>query len=239
MNSEQNKNVIISCQNLKKTYGRGEAEVFALRDINLEVYKSEVLMLVGPSGCGKTTFVSIISALLKADSGECFVLGNDLNKLDAQKKNHFRSSSIGFVFQSFNLLPALTALENVAVPLLIQGVNRITALKEAKKMLDAVGLVSRAHALPGELSGGQKQRVAIARALVHKPELIICDEPTSSLDHESGQRILELLRRLVKQENRTLVVVTHDNRIFNFADRMAHMDDGRIIKVESSNRKSE
>ncbi len=233
MNSEQNNHIAIRCRNIKKTYGEGEAKVSALRNIELDVYSSELLMLVGPSGCGKTTFVSIISALLKADSGECSVLGKDLSKLSDEEKNNFRSCLIGFVFQSFNLLPALTAIENVAVPLLIQGVKRSAAIKEAKTMLDAVGLGSRIHALSGELSGGQQQRVAIARALVHKPNLIVCDEPTSNLDHESGQQIMELLRSLVKQENRTLVVVTHDNRIFNFADRIAYMDDGRVIKIKS------
>ncbi len=236
MNSEHNKSIVISCRNIRKTYGEGEAEVFALRNIKLEVYKRELLMLVGPSGCGKTTFVSIISALLKADSGECFVLGEDLNKLSEEKKNYFRSHSIGFVFQSFNLLPALTAMENVTVPLIIQGVKRSTAVRKAKKMLDAVGVGPRMNALSAELSGGQKQRVAIARALVHKPQLIICDEPTSSLDHEAGQKIMALLHSLVKCDNKTLVVVTHDNRIFGFADRMAYMDDGRIINLESGNK---
>jgi len=239
MNSEKNHHTAIYCRNINKTYGEGEAKVFALRGVDLDVYQSELLMLVGPSGCGKTTFVSIISALLKADSGECSVLGDDLSKLSDEKKNYFRSHSIGFVFQSFNLLPALTAVENVAIPLLILGVKRIIALKEAKTMLDAVGLGSRSYALSGELSGGQQQRVAIARALVHKPKIIICDEPTSSLDHESGQQIMALLRSLVKQENKTLVVVTHDNRIFSFADRMAYMDDGRIIKIENKNGESQ
>ncbi|KKN63483.1 hypothetical protein LCGC14_0501440 [marine sediment metagenome] len=170
INSEHNKNTVISCHNIKKTYGKSDARVFALRNIDLDVFENELLMLVGPSGCGKTTFVSIISAMLKADSGECLVLGKELNKLSTEEKNYFRSYSIGFVFQSFNLLPALTALENVAVPLLIQGVKRTTAIKEAKTMLNTVGLGSRIHALSGELSGGEKQRVAIARALIHKPK---------------------------------------------------------------------
>ena len=234
MNLDSNKNIVVNCQNIKKIYGRGEAKVYALRGIELEVYQGEVLMLVGPSGCGKTTFISVISALLEANEGTCQVFGQDLNALNTQKKTDFREHSIGFVFQSFNLLPALTALENIAVPLLIQGIKRPTAMQRAKVMLDAVGLTSRMNALSGELSGGQQQRVAIARALVHKPKLIICDEPTSSLDHESGQLIMELLRNLVKQEGKTLIVVTHDNRIFGFADRMAYMDDGKIIKIEKN-----
>jgi len=233
MNSEY-KNTVISCRNIKKTYGHGEAKVFALRNIDLDVYDNELLMLVGPSGCGKTTFVSIVSALLKADSGKCFVLGEDLDKLGADRKDYFRSHFIGFVFQSFNLLPALTAVENVAVPLLIQGIKRTIAIKKAKTLLDAVGLRLRTDALSGELSGGQQQQVAIARALIHKPKLIICDEPTSNLDHESGYQVMQLLSSLVKQENSTLIVVTHDNRIFDFADRMAYMDDGRVVKIENS-----
>jgi len=232
--SSDNKKIVVHCQNIKKTYGSGEAKVFALRGIDLDVYQGEVLMLVGPSGCGKTTFISVISALLGASEGTCHVFDEDVNTLSIKKKTAFRGHSIGFVFQSFNLLPALTAQENIAIPLLIQGIKRSIAMRRAKEMLDAVGLTSRTDALSGELSGGQQQRVAIARALVHNPKLIICDEPTSSLDHESGQLIMELLRNLVKQDGKTLIVVTHDNRIFNFSDRMAYMDDGQIIKIEKN-----
>jgi len=232
MNDKKNKNIAIHCRNIKKNYGDGEATVFALHGIDLDVYCSELLMLVGPSGCGKTTFVSIISTLLEADSGVCQVLGKDLSELSNEEKNNFRGHLIGFVFQSFNLLPALTAVENVAVPLLIQGIKRSVAMNEAKEILTAVGLGSRINSLSGKLSGGQQQRIAIARALVHKPNLIVCDEPTSSLDHESGRQVMELLSNFVKKEKKTLIVVTHDNRIFKFADRIAYMDDGRVIKIE-------
>ncbi len=232
---DEDNNIVVKCRQIKKTYGSGESKVFALRGIDLDVYQGELFMLVGPSGCGKTTFISIISALLEADNeGFCRVLGEDLSTLNSQKKPYFRGHSIGFVFQAFNLLPALTAVENIAIPLLIQGVKRAVAMKRAQKILDLVGLTSRSKAMPGELSGGEQQRVAIARALIHSPKLIICDEPTSSLDHESGQLILELLRSFVKKEGKTLIVVTHDNRIFNFADRMAYMDDGRIVKIETN-----
>ena len=226
---------IINCQNITKTFGHGDSKVLALRGIDLEVFAGELMMLVGPSGCGKTTFISIISALLSADNGQdsvCEVLKHDLLHMTELQKSVFRSHSIGFVFQSFNLLPALTAIENIAVPLLIQGVKRAKALAKAQKILDDVGLSSRAGALSGELSGGQQQRVAIARALVHEPKLLLCDEPTSSLDHKSGQLIMQLLKDIVRQYNTTVIVVTHDNRIYDFADRMAFMDDGKITHIE-------
>lgn len=226
------KKLAVHCQNITKTYGEGASKVFALRGVDLDVYEGEILMLVGPSGCGKTTFVSVVTALLKADGGVCEVLGEDLKSLQGNEKINFRGRSIGFVFQSFNLLPALNAEENVAVPLLIQGEKRKEALQKAKSMLDAVGLGSRYNALPSQLSGGQQQRVAIARALVHDPKLIVCDEPTSSLDHESGQLIMELLQSIIQKEHKTVIIVTHDNRIYKFADRLAHMEDGKINRIE-------
>ena len=186
-------------------------------------------MLVGPSGCGKTTLISIISAILEQDEGQCEVLGHDLISLDQEEKNRFRGESIGFVFQVFNLMPALTAAENVAVPLLIKGIAYKSAMEQAQVVLDSVGLASRSDALPGQLSGGQQQRVAIARALVHNPKLIVCDEPTSSLDHKTGHEMMNLLRDIAHSPDRTLIIVTHDNRILEFADRIARMDDGRIV----------
>ena len=233
MSLDTEKKIAVHSRNIIKTYGSGASEVFALRGVDLDVYEGELLMLVGPSGCGKTTFISVVTALLTADSGECDVLGKDLNTLSSGQKVQLRAKSFGFVFQAFNLLPALTAQENVAVPLLIQGANRKVAMQEAKSVLDSVGLGARVGALPSELSGGQQQRVAIARALVHHPKLIVCDEPTSSLDHESGQMIMKLLRRIADEANTTLIVVTHDNRIYEFGDRMAHMDDGKIIHIEA------
>ena len=221
----------VHCRGLKKSYGTGAAQVEALRGIDLYVNRGELLLLVGPSGCGKTTLVSIISAILDQDAGCCEVLGHDLATLGEEERARFRSESIGFVFQVFNLLPALTALENIAVPLLIRGTERNPALKQARDVLDSVGLSSRADALPDQLSGGQQQRVAIARALVHSPELIVCDEPTGSLDHQTGHEMMSLLRRSVEDQGRTLIVVTHDNRITVFADRIARMDDGKIVAI--------
>ena len=225
---------ILHCQDIIKTFGSGASEVFALRGVTLDVYKGELLMLVGPSGCGKTTFVSVITALLRFDSGICNVLGVDLATMNADTKALFRGKSVGFVFQSFNLLPSLSAVENVALPLTIAGEKRAVALQKAKVMLDEVELTAKYNVTPSHLSGGEQQRVAIARALVHNPEFIICDEPTSSLDHKSGQVVIQLLRKMTKEKGKTMIVVTHDNRIYEYGDRMAHMEDGKIIKVEET-----
>jgi putative ABC transport system ATP-binding protein len=226
-----NANTAVHCRGVTKTYGTGDARVMALRGIDLDVRRGELLMLVGPSGCGKTTLISVIAAILKQDSGNCEVLGQDLTSMDQNERTRFRGVSIGFVFQLFNLLPALNAVENVSVPLLINGVSRKNAETRASEILAEVDLGTRLGALPTQLSGGQQQRVAIARALVHDPKLIVCDEPTSSLDHETGRSVMNVLRGIAKSPDRALIVVTHDPRIFEFADRIAHMDDGKIIEV--------
>ncbi len=233
MFSNTKNKVAVRCRGVTKTYGAGPAQVVALRGIDLDVYRGEFLMLVGPSGCGKTTLISIISTILAQDGGECEVLGHDLKTLGPEARTQFRGDSIGFVFQLFNLLPSLTALENVAVPLLIRGMARKLALERAQELLTAVGLASRADALPSQLSGGQQQRVAIARSLIHDPKLIVCDEPTSSLDHKTGHEMMSVLRGVAKGPDRTLIVVTHDNRILEFADRIARMDDGRIVEMSA------
>ena len=209
----------------------------ALRGVDLDVRCGELLMVVGPSGCGKTTLISLIAGILDQDSGECDVLGQELKTMGQSEKTRFRGHSIGFVFQLFNLLPALSALENVSVPLLINRIPRNEAEARAQEVLNAVNLGSRLDALPAKLSGGQQQRVAIARALVHNPKLIVCDEPTSNLDHETGRSVMELLRGTARSVDRALIVVTHDPRIFDFADRIAHMDDGKIIEIVDGNHK--
>lgn len=222
----------VCCRGVTKTYGTGAARVTALRGVDLDVYRGELLMLLGPSGCGKTTLISIISAILEQDEGQCEVLGSDLLSLDKEARAAFRGESIGFVFQLFNLLPALTAAENVAIPLLVKGIAYRDAIRQAQTVLASVGLGSRADALPGQLSGGQQQRVAIGRALVHNPKLIVCDEPTSSLDHKTGHDMMKVLRDIANSPDRTLIVVTHDDRILEFADRIAKMDDGIITGIE-------
>jgi putative ABC transport system ATP-binding protein len=232
-----NYDIAVRCRAVTKKYGAGDASVMALRGIDLDVRHGELLMVVGPSGCGKTTLISVIAGILDQDSGQCEVLGRDLKQMDKSERARFRGLSIGFIFQLFNLLPALSAVENVSVPLLINGMARKNAEARAQEVLEAVSLGSRLDALPGKLSGGQQQRVAIARALVHGPKLIVCDEPTSNLDHETGHSIMKLLRDAAKSPERALIVVTHDPRIFEFADRIARMDDGKIIEILDGNNK--
>jgi putative ABC transport system ATP-binding protein len=203
--------------------------------VDLNVRTGELLMLVGPSGCGKTTLISIIAGILDQSEGDCLVFEQDFRNMRVQDKTSYRGQNIGFVFQAYNLIPALTAAENVAVPLLLHGTKRVPATERAREVLKQTGFDERMMgSLPSELSGGQQQRVAIARAMVHNPKLIVCDEPTSALDHDTGQHIMKLLREVALQEGRALVVVTHDARIFGFADRIAKMDDGRIEQIVKS-----
>jgi len=222
---------VVRCKGVTKHYGEGDAKVVALRGIDLDIRGGELLMLVGPSGCGKTTLISVIAGILDRDEGECTVFGEDFNRMSQRQRTRWRGESVGFVFQQFNLIPTLSAAENVAVPLMILGEGRSSAVRKAQDMLARVGLGERSGSLPSQLSGGQQQRVAIARALVHEPRLIVCDEPTSALDHETGHVIMRLLKHVGLSEGRALVIVTHDARIFGFADRIARMDDGRIESI--------
>src|SRR5262245_14948846 len=188
-------------------------------------------LLVGPSGCGKTTLISIIAGLLEPTQGDVAIWGTSLPGLTPRAKVAFRRDNIGFVFQQYNLLPALTAAENAAVPLIIAGQPRGKAVARARELLDAVGMTDRADALPSELSGGQQQRVAIARALIHRPRLLVCDEPTAALDAALGQNVMELIRRVAVEPDRAVIVVTHDSRVFHFGDRIVRMTDGRVERV--------
>ena len=220
------------CQGVTKEFGDGDAQVRALRGVDLEVFPGQMTLLVGESGCGKTTLISIIAGLLDPTAGEVAVLGQSLRRLRGRELVRFRGRYIGFVFQQYNLLPALTAAENAAVPLLIAGHKRAEAVEQASAILQAVGLADKVNSLPSQLSGGQQQRVAIARALVHEPRLLVCDEPTAALDAHSGQTVMGLLKRVAVQPDRAVIVVTHDNRVFGFGDRIVHMTDGIVDKVE-------
>jgi len=222
----------VYCRGVTKSYVTGPTRVVALRGVDLEVRMGELLMLVGPSGCGKTTLISVMAGILDHDEGECLVFDQDLRGMGQRRRRRYRGCKIGFVFQAYNLLPTLTATENVSVPLLINGVARSMAQETAGRLLEQVGLKDRAQSLPAQLSGGQQQRVAIARALAHAPQLIVCDEPTSALDADTGRMVMEVLRDKALTADRALIIVTHDNRIFNFADRIARMDDGRITVIE-------
>jgi putative ABC transport system ATP-binding protein len=227
-------NLAVRLCGLEKSFGQGESRTFALRRADFDARLGELLMLVGPSGCGKTTLLSILAATLRPDAGEVHVLGHALHQLSNRARTLFRARHVGFIFQQFNLIPTLSVAENVSVPLLIQGHSPSRAEKRARDMLAQLGLAKRAGERPTRLSGGEQQRVAIARAVVHAPPLIVCDEPTSALDSENGQRVMDILRGIAREPGRTVIVVTHDPRIYHFADRMAEMEDGRILRVLNS-----
>ena len=222
----------VVCRDVEKWFGEGDSRVHALRGVDLEIRLGELAMLAGPSGCGKTTLLCVIAGLLDKSAGELAVLGEIPDQMGKQERILFRRRNLGFVFQQYNLLPALTAAENIAVPLLLAGVNRTDAVAQGGRMLAELGLEQRASHLPAQLSGGQQQRVAIGRALVHKPRLLICDEPTSALDAATGRSVMELLSEVAVRPGRAVIVVTHDSRVFDFADTIAHMDDGRIQNVD-------
>lgn len=190
------------------------------------------MMLVGPSGCGKTTLLSAIAGTLRIESGSIQVFGHPLEKMSGSALTRFRAKNIGFIFQQFNLIPTLSIAENVGVPLLIQGVSSSKALKRSREILEKVGLGNRWKDRPTKLSGGQQQRVAIARALIHEPPLVICDEPTAALDAQNGEIVMDLFRQVARASDRAVIIVTHDNRIFSYADRIARMDDGEIIDIK-------
>ena len=219
---------------LSKAYGTGDTRIYALRNITLQLPYGELVLLVGPSGCGKTTLISIVAGLLEPTEGEVDVLGKNLTKMSGTKKVHFRGEHIGFVFQQYNLLPALNAVENACVPLLIAGWSRKRATEKAAQLLDSVGLGNRLKSFPNQLSGGQQQRVAIARALVHDPQLLVCDEPTAALDAASGRTVMGLIRQVAVQPDRAVIVVTHDSRVYDFGDRIVTMNDGQIESVEQT-----
>ncbi len=231
MSSTAKNSTAVACRGVTKNYGAGDSQVMALRGVELDVFPAELTLLVGPSGCGKTTLLSVVAGILEPTAGEVVVLGTNLVRLSQRRKVAFRRDNVGFVFQQFNLLPALTAAENVAIPLLLAGWSRRKAIESAKALLEKIGMSDRMHALPNKLSGGQQQRVAIARALIHQPRLLVCDEPTSALDAKTGHTIMELLRSVAMEGERAVIIVTHDSRIFEFGDRIARMEDGRVVDV--------
>jgi putative ABC transport system ATP-binding protein len=221
------------CRGVHRSFGEGAGKVHALRGVDLEIPAGELFLLVGPSGCGKTTLISVIAGTLDADEGEIEVFGARLDRMSSRQKTTWRRATLGFIFQQFNLLPALTAAENVSVPLILNGVGRREAEARAAATLAKVGLGDRTDAVPSQLSGGQQQRVAIARALVHEPRLLVCDEPTAALDGDTGRKVMDLLREVALSPERGVIVVTHDTRIFPFADRTASMLDGRVTAVQT------
>lgn len=223
----------VNVQSVTKQFGSGETRVLAIRGTDFRVRCGELTLLVGPSGCGKTTMLSIIAGLLSPTEGSVQVFGRSLLEMSGREKIRFRGESIGFVFQHHHLLPALTAAENTAVPLMILRRSRSEALDAARRALERVHLEHRADALPETLSGGEQQRAALARAMVHEPRLMVCDEPTASLDADTGRQVMQLLRDVAVQRDRAVVAVTHDQRMFEFGDCIARMDDGRIESVDT------
>jgi putative ABC transport system ATP-binding protein len=224
----------VICRRVMRGFGHDDMRTQAVRDVDLDIAAGEVTLLVGPSGCGKTTLISIIAGILRPESGDVDVFGTRVSDLAEAEATRFRGANIGLVPQQFNLLPALTAAENVAVPLLLHGAVRRTALVRAVELLDSLGLGTFAWRQPSELSMGQQQRIAIARALIHEPRLVICDEPTAMLDTVSGLNVMRLLRNAVLRPDRAVVIVTHDDRILPFADRIATMKDGCIMTIKKN-----
>jgi putative ABC transport system ATP-binding protein len=222
----------VLCRGITKEFGSAGTLVRALRGVDLEIGVGELTLLVGPSGCGKTTLLSVIAGILEPTAGEVSVLGAKLERMSSGQKVRFRGANIGFVFQQFNLLPALSAVENVIVPLILAGWPRRRALPKAQTLLSQMGMAERMHSLPSKLSGGQQQRLAIARALIHEPRLLVCDEPTSALDAHTGHTIMELLRAVAVKSGRAVVVVTHDSRVFGFGDRIVSLEDGRVTSSQ-------
>jgi putative ABC transport system ATP-binding protein len=222
----------IEAAGLTKWFGTEDAKTFAVRDVSFDAYFGEMLYIVGPSGSGKTTLLSIISGILRPNAGTVKIEGVDIWALPADALAEFRLHKIGFVFQDYHLFPRLTTAENVAIPLILQNRPWDQAMAEALRDLEIVGLKERAELPPVKLSGGEQQRVAIGRAIVGRPDLLILDEPTASLDGETGRNIVSFVRRQILSDQRCIVIVTHDSRIFEFADRIMHMEDGRLKAIE-------
>ena len=221
--------LIISAKDVHKIYGTGSLLVNALNGIDMEVGRGEMIAIMGPSGCGKTTLLNCLSGLDSINSGNIFVEQQPIHDLSDDKMSEFRSKSMGFIFQTYNLLPVLTARENVEMPLLISGMSTKEAASQANEQLEAVGLLDWSTHKPGELSGGQRQRVAIARALVNKPAIVWADEPTGNLDSNNENEIMELLSFTNNQYNQTIVLVTHSDKVAGKADRIVRMEDGIIV----------
>ena len=228
---QESNGLIVEARNVSKSYRTEEdaVVVHALRDVSLAVESGEIVAIMGPSGCGKTTLLNVLSGLDSIDSGEILIAGRQLHTLSDAKRTDYRARSMGFIFQSFNLMPVLTSVENVELPLLVSGVRVDAARKRALETLDHVGLADRAKHKPNQLSGGQQQRVAIARALVNEPAIVWADEPTGNLDSDTSREVLDLLMGLNRDNGQTFVIVTHDAGVGALANRIVEMKDGRIV----------
>ena len=223
---------VIEVKDLYKVYRIGQNKLYALNGVDLTIYKGEFCSIVGTSGSGKSTLLNMLAGLEKPTKGTIKIAGRNIEKLSENQLVSFRRDKVGFIFQSFNLLGTMNALENVALPLTFKGVSKKARLKEAAKMLNLVGLPKHKKHKPSQMSGGQQQRVGVARALVVNPEIIFADEPTGNLDSSTSEEVMELMRKVVEEQKKTLVMVTHDNYLASFADKIFHIIDGKIVKVE-------
>jgi putative ABC transport system ATP-binding protein len=229
----ETRETLIACRKLTKHYRKGQRTVTPLKSLDLDVKRGEFLALMGPSGSGKTTLLNLLSGIDTPSEGTLEVGGADIGGLSRSRLARWRAHHVGYIFQLYHLVPVLTAFENVELPLLLDSISRRERRERVEQTLALVGLDDRMHHFPRELSGGQEQRVAIARALVASPELLVADEPTGDLDRDAGDAILDLLKRLSKQHGKTIVMVTHDPRAANAADRILHLEKGRLLETEA------
>ena len=230
---EKTREPAIQVKNLYKIFRVGNEKVRALNGVDLTIYKGEFCAIVGTSGSGKSTMLNMLAGLEKPTKGEVIVAGEHLEKMNENQLVKFRREHVGFIFQSFNLLGTMDAVENVALPLTFRGENKAKRMKAAEEMLKLVGLTKQMHHKPTQMSGGQQQRVGVARALVVDPKIIFADEPTGNLDSRTSAEVMELMQKVVREQGKTLVMVTHDNHLAGFADRIFHIIDGKIVKIEN------
>ncbi len=229
----------VEATNLVKWFGEGDAKTFAVRDVSFDAFFGEMLYIEGPSGSGKTTLLSVVSGILRPNSGRVLVEDTDIWNLTSDQIADFRLNKIGFVFQDYHLFPRLTTAENVAIPLIMKKFDWNESISMAMEYLDIVGIRDRALLPPVKLSGGEQQRVAIARAIAGRPDILVFDEPTASLDGDTGRKIVDFVKKNILTDNRCIIIVTHDSRIFEYADRIMRMEDGRIIGVEKGGTREE
>lgn len=239
MEAQQERTPVIRVKKLYKIYRIGETKVYALNGVDFELYKGEFVAIVGTSGSGKSTLLNMLAGLEKPSKGEIEIAGRHIEKLTEKQLVTFRRQRVGFIFQSYNLLNTMNAIENVALPLSFRGVSRKERLKSAMKYLKLVGIEEQARHMPNQMSGGQQQRVGIARALVVNPQIIFADEPTGNLDSRTTMEVLRLMQDIVREQKQTLVMVTHDNNLASYADRRIRIVDGKIVGIEEGGREAE
>ena len=230
---------VIEVKKLYKLYRVGDSVVRALNGVNFEIYEGEFCAIVGTSGSGKSTLLNMLAGLEKPTKGEVIISGEHMEKMNEEELVRFRRENVGFIFQSFHLIGTMNALENVALPLSFRGEPKNVRLKKAEKMLDLVNLSNHKNHMPNQMSGGQQQRVGVARALVVNPKIIFADEPTGNLDSHTSEEVMKLMQDVVRKQKKTLVMVTHDNHLASYADRVFHIIDGKIVKIEENRKERE